>query len=62
MAKTLLIAELDGGSLSPSTLPAITFAQSLVRQGGGGFDILAAGGADVEGQAVRDVARHVRHR
>lgn len=50
MSKILVLAETDGARILPGTLPAITFAQTLVREVGGGFDLLIVGGAEIGGE------------
>ena len=45
MAELLILAETDGRSLSPATLPAIAFSQEL----GGGFDLLIVGATGIDG-------------
>src|SRR2546423_11108734 len=41
--KLLLLAESDGAHVLPSTLQAVTFAQSCTQTTGGAFDLLICG-------------------
>jgi electron transfer flavoprotein alpha subunit len=50
--KLLVLAETDGGSVLPSTLQTVTFAQEWSSVTGGKFDILIAGGPGIEGTAA----------
>ncbi len=50
--KLLVLAETDGASILPSTLQTITFAQEWSSATGGTFDILIAGGPEIEGKAA----------
>ncbi len=47
MSRLLVLAETDGAQVLPGTLPTITFAQALLRETGGRFDILLAGGPEI---------------
>jgi len=51
MANLLVLAETDGRSVLPSTLPTITFAQAWARETGGGFDLLIVGGPEIASAA-----------
>jgi electron transfer flavoprotein alpha subunit len=51
MANVLVVAEIAEGKLKSTTLSAITFARQLVAAAGGGFTILALGGAGTESAA-----------
>lgn len=47
MAHLLVLAETDGQSVLPSTLPTLTFAQAFARETGGDFDLLLIGGPEI---------------
>ena len=51
MSDLLVLAETDGRTVLPSTLPTMTFAQAFCGMTGGSFDILILGAPGIEGEA-----------
>ncbi|HLK60588.1 MAG TPA: FAD-binding protein [Chthonomonadaceae bacterium] len=53
MTKLLVLAETDGASVLPDTLPTLAFAQSWAAATGGSYDLLLTGGPEIA-QAATD--------
>ena len=52
MTKLLVLAETEGASVLPDTLPTLTFAQDWAAATGGTFDLLLTGGPEIANAAA----------